>query len=116
MHCKPQMFKTQMAPSKKKSKSKTPTLVASTSQDMESQDKEPSLSQLSQELEKRARKRTRTVEDSGSNALSQTSPPSKVLKAPEGLPADLIQEMRVHEEAWTAAARRDAPDKSKDIS
>ena len=79
-----------MAPNKKKSKQR----VSEAPQASSSQEEEPALAELSQELEKRSKKRKRTNEDSGSIESSPTSPPSRVLKAPESLSSDLIQVMR----------------------
>ena len=81
-----------MAPKKAKSKNK------GTQNDSQSQEEEPDLTSLSQEIEKRAKKSKKTRETSTDEATDTGTLPepstSVVLSAPESLPKDLIQEMR----------------------
>ena len=83
-----------MAPTSKKSKTKS----RGTQNDSQSQEEEPDLDNLSQEIEKRARKskkmREMVSEETPLAGTSSDSTPSIVLSAPESLPKDLIQEMR----------------------
>ena len=89
LSCDPKFSKA-MAPPKKNSKSKQ----SNNTSDKDDNVDEPTISELSQVLEKRARKRVSSSDSNVEPSTSTESTPSKVLRAPESLPQDLIQEMR----------------------
>ena len=79
-----------MPPTKKGTKTKQKASNVTNS----SQESEPPISELSQDLEKRARKSPREAVPTDTAEPSTSSPPSRVLRAPESLSQELIQEMR----------------------
>ena len=79
----------------------------------QSQEDEPDLEILSRELEKRAKKQKRTHTATSTDAeAGPSSPKTLVLRAPESLPSDLIQEMQ----SEIAAMKRQSKEQKEEVS